>query len=189
MRNAVFSTFFAFLLTACAFTPQPATEAQNPNALQVVARENSYVLSVPASKLVLYIPRGKLAPTTNPLGGAANNPRYFYFADRPFHVSGWFEPAQKFRGMQKWWEDETRAWSRSGLPNPTNVTFTKIEGWDAVVYDMPAPLGNNAHIRAHWVQVGTWIDIHLSMTSSRPSTEVRSGLETFLKTVVVRERT
>jgi hypothetical protein len=188
-RNFAFTVLFVLGLTACASTSQPATEAQRPDALQVVTRENTYVLSVPASRLVMYIPRGKLAPTTNPLGGAANNPRYFYFVDRPFNVSGWFEPAQKFRGMQKWWDDETRGWSRAGLPNPVNVAFTKIEGWDAVIYDLPVPNGNNSHIRAHWVQVGTWIDIHLSMTSSRPSTEVRSWLETFLKAVVVRERT
>lgn len=177
-----------FVLMFTSSFGQSATEAQKPDALQVVAQEKAYVLSVPVSRLVMSIPRGKLAPMANPQGGAANSPRYFYFVDRAFNVSGWFEPAQNFHGMQKFWEDETRAWSRKGLPDPKDVTFRKIEGWDAVIYDTPSSLGNNSHIRAHWVQAGTWIDIHLSMTSSRPSSEIRHVLETFLKAVFVRER-
>jgi hypothetical protein len=123
----------------------------------------------------------------SPVGGATNHPRYFYFVDRAFNVSGWIEPAQKYSGMQKFWESETQAWRRTGQPEPMNVKFTKIEGWDAVIYDTPSPLENNSHIRAHWLQAGTWVDIHLSMTSSRPHADIRSVLEVFLKAIFVKE--
>lgn len=177
-----------FVSAAAIFFSQSVAETPRPDALQVVAQEKAYVLSVPVSRLVMFIPRGKLVSTKNPLGGAAGSPRYFYFVDRAFNISGWFEPAQSFPGIQKFWEDETQAWNRKGLPAPKDVAFKKIEGWDAIIYDSPSPLGNNSHIRAHWVQAGTWIDIHLSMTSSHPSGDIRSMLETFLKAIFVKER-
>jgi hypothetical protein len=121
-------------------------------------------------------------------GGVIDNPRYFSFVDRAFNISGWFESAEKFSGIQKFWENETRAWSQNGLPAPRDVAFTKVADWDVIIYDKPSRFGNDVHIRAHRVQAGTWVDIHLSMMSDRPSAHTRSTLETYLKGVFVRER-
>ena len=174
------------LLPSAAGSQPPA--AARPDVLQVAALEQSYELSVPVSRLVMSIPRGRLEPTKNPLGGSADHPRYFYFVDRAFNVSGWFEPAQGFRGMQKFWEDETQNWRKRGFPAPVDVKFSKVGGWDAVVYDWPHASATDSHIRAHWVEAGTWIDIHISLSSERPSAQIRAALQTFLEGVIVRER-
>ena len=162
--------------------------APRPDALQVASLDTSYELSVPVSRLVMTIPKGKL--TRGPAAAGNNHPRYFYFLDGVLQVSGWFEPAEKFRGVPSFWEGETRAWQSRGLPEPLNVSFGKVGEWDAVFYDMAMPGGtsSNTHIRAHWVQSGTWIDLHLSLTSPRPAAEARAELQSFLQTIQVREK-
>jgi hypothetical protein len=158
------------------------------DSLRVAANPDRYELWVPASRVYMIVPRGRLTPADNPAGGAASSPRYFYFVDRAFNLSGWFEPADKFSGVQSFWETEMRAWSQRGLPAPLDVQFKKVGEWNAIIYDSPSPLGTNSHIRAHWVQEGTWIDVHLSMTSSASSAQLRSALEALLQALLVRTR-
>ena len=165
-----------------------AASPSRPDALQVSEAVGSYELAVPIGRLVMTIPKGRLTRASNPLGGSADHPRYFAFVDGTLNVSGWFEPAQKFTGIQSFWEKETSAWRRRGLPQPLEHSFTRLGNWDIVVYDMPVPSGSNPHVRAHWVQAGTWIDVHLSVTSVRPSVETRAELMSFLRSIQVRER-
>jgi hypothetical protein len=136
------------------------------------------------------IPEGGLSQEKNTRGGSTDSPRYFYLEDKALQliISGWFEPSKGFRGIKSFWEDEIRAWKRGGLPEPHNILFTKIANWDAILYDISIPKGSNSHIRAHWLQAGTWIDIHLSMTSDRPSSEVRNTLQSLLKNIRVKEK-
>jgi hypothetical protein len=165
-----------------------------PDALQVAALDTGYELSVPVSRLVMTIPKAGLTRATNAFGGAADNPRYFNFTDsgRGLTLSGWFEPEQKFHGVQAFWESETRAWKERGLPAPRNVAFAKYGNWDTVLYEHDLPGSSagssNAHIRAHWVQSGTWIDVHLSLTSQRPAAEARDALQAFLESLQVKEK-
>ena len=58
----------------------------------------------------------------------------------------------------------------------------------ALLYDMALPGGSNSHLRAHWVQAGTWIDLHLSITSQRTSAENRALLKSVLKSIRVRQK-
>ena len=159
------------------------------DTVRVSQREEDYQVWMPTSRVYLSIPRTRyLAPVTERGGGATNNPRYYHFSDRAFNVSGWFEPARKFSGIQKFWESETNAWRQDGQRAPVDVVFKTIGNWDAVVYDLPSPSGTSSHIRAHGLQAGTWIDIHLSLASNRPSAQNRETLETYLKGVFVRNR-
>jgi hypothetical protein len=159
------------------------------DALRIAQGDRHFELWVPASRIYMTVPRAKLAPTRNPFGGAAGNPRYFYFTDRAFNLSGWFEPAEKFAGARKHWERDTAAWKERGVPQPNDVVFAKVGGWKAVYYDHAMPGGaTNSHIRAHWVQAETWIDVHLSITSNAPSAQLREALTTFLQAMSVRER-
>jgi hypothetical protein len=158
------------------------------DSIRVEGSPQRYELWVPASRLYLTVPRARLAPATNPFGGGGANPRYFYFTDRAFNVSGWFEPSEKFSDIRQMWERDTRAWKEKGLPAAMDVSFKKVGGWDVVVYDQPVPGGTNSHIRAHWVQSGTWIDVHLSLTSTAPSEKLRAALEAFLQGMFVHER-
>ena len=52
---------------------------------------------------------------------------------------------------------------------------------------MPTPFGSNAHIRAHWLQAGTWVDLHLSLTSERTARENHAQLKRVLKAIRVRQ--
>ena len=164
--------------------------ATKGEVLQISEGRDAFMLAVPISKLEMSIPKNGFAETKNTGGGAAGSPRYFSFQDEETGVrlSGWFEAQGRFTSARKVWEAETKDWSRRGLPVPANVSFQAIGGWDAVVYDLPMPGGSNTHIRAHWVKSGTWIDVHLSMTSQRPIAECRARVLAVLKTFQVKER-
>jgi len=178
------------LVAALAVVNTTATSAPPSQSIAIETAETSYILTVPVSRLTMTIPKGHLVLKSSPLG-EPNNPRYFYFQDSKvtFIVSGWFEPASGFSGIERFWENETNAWKRNGLPEAQDVSFTKIGNWDSVVYETKLPRGTNAHIRAHWVQAGTWIDVHLSLTSTRASAESRKLLESYLRTISVEEKT
>ena len=86
-------------------------------------------------------------------------------------------PAQGFSGIREFWESETAQWRAMGLPDPQAVSFARYSDWEAVIYDIAFPSGSNTHIRAHWVQAGTWIDLHLSISTDRPIAENREKLK------------
>ena len=136
----------------------------------------NYVLTLPVSRLVVTIPKGGLVIATNTRGGSADSPRYFYFEDKALHllISGWFESDEGYPGIKQFWANETAEWKRSGLPPPRDVTFVQLGDWNAIIYDEDIPIGKNSHIRAHWLQAGTWIDIHLSLTADLPQKEIRA---------------
>lgn len=188
MRVKTLAALALSLACACAFgQADEKKESPKQDAIEVFVKEEAYVLSVPSSNLLVSIPRGKLARVPDPAGRPAN-PRYFMFADRGFAVSGWIEPEQAFPGIAKFWQDEAESRSKRGLREPQNIEIRKISKWDAVFYDMPISGGTNSNIRAHWVEAGTWIDLQLSVTTSRKSSEVRPELEAFLNAIVVKDR-
>jgi hypothetical protein len=181
---------FAFALAffgAAGISAAPSKD----ESLQLRQTRDEFILTVPASKLDLHIPRKGLKK----LNGASSNPRYFYFEDAPkgMIVSGWFESQANFSSAKEVWEGDTKQWSLQGLPAPANVSFQKIDRWDAVLYDMLVAPGTslpvrNPHIRAHWVQAGTWIDLHLSMVSNDPKVDSRAQVMALLKSIQVTEK-
>ena len=68
------------------------------------------------------------------------------------------------------------------------MSIARYSDWEAVIYDIETPFGSNSNIRANWVQAGTWIDLHLSITSNRPPAENRAKLKSVLKSVRVRQK-
>lgn len=176
---------FALAVAGASGAPAPAKE----EVLQVSDSSGRFIVTVPVSGLTMSLPKGGLIEGRNARGGAAAHPRYFFFQEKGedfgIIVSGWFEPQEQFVSARKVWDDDTRQWSRQGLPTPADVSFQKIGGWEAVVYDLPVPGGSNTHIRAHWVQAGTWIDIHLSLTSRRPLAECREQMLALLNSISV----
>jgi hypothetical protein len=185
-KRILILAFLVFLLPSLRSYAAPA----NTETIEISKREGAYELTVPVSRLIMTIPAGGFSQGKNTRGGSTENPRYFYFEDTARHliVSGWFESSEGYPGINAFWEDETRAWKSGGLPEPKDIVFTKIAGWDAIFYDISIPGKSNSHIRAHWLQAGTWIDIHLSMTSNRASAELRSALQSLLKTIQVKEK-
>ena len=184
--QVLFVAFFVSLLSPMnSFAVQSQAET-----IQISQSKESYVLTVPVSQLVMTIPKGGLTQKTNAQGGSAASPRYFFFGDDALNlfISGWFESEGGFQGVEKFWKNETKAWKRKGLPEPRDVSFVKIDNWDAIIYDIELPKSSNSHVRAHWVQAGTWIDIHISITSDHPSVELRAKLADFLKTIQVKTK-
>ena len=167
-----------------------ARPAQASGAVQVLDRGSVFEVTTTDSRLVLSIPRAGLTRDTLDIGGGTANPTYFNFTGRSEvpTVSGWFEPAQKFKGAKALWTEETARWKSSGMPEPRDVVFKQIGNWDAVFYEMPSPLGGIPNLRAHYVGSGTWIELHLSDGSRLPSSQSRARLESALSSYSVNAR-
>ena len=160
----------ARILRAVALVAAAATvvsvRGQSSQTLTIAESEDSYRLSVPVSRLVMTIPKDDLEVADAGTGGGTASPRYFNLQDRArgIVVSGWFEPAGAYAGLDDFWKGEAAALRRNGF-TPENIGQTKVDGWDVILYDMEIPRATNTHIRAEWVEQGTWIDIHISVTS------------------------
>ena len=156
-------------------------------SVEIRQRDGAYEMTVPASQLVVSIPRGTLVPGRIP-PEKADDPNYFMLEDEAQNLilSGWIVPAQGFTGVREFWESETAKWRAMGLPAPQAVSFARYSDWEAIVYDIAFPTGSNTHIRAHWIQAGTWVDLHLSITSYATPIENRAKLKALLKSVSVR---
>ena len=65
------------------------------------------------------------------------------------NLSGWLEPASKYEGIRKLWQNDSSAMSKGGLPEANNVTFGKHGEWEIVAYDNRlGDAGTSFHIRA-----------------------------------------
>ena len=148
-------------------------------------------ITVAASAISLRMPKGDLAPVEGSRTGAQASPGYFYFADagRGLAVSGWFEPAASFEGFEKFWVGEFSAMKRSGLIPKAAPTSVAVGNWLAAAYDIEVPSsvgkGVNTHIRAELIKAGTWVDLHISITTQKSLEDARSEALEFLKGIVV----
>lgn len=188
MRILCKSSLLAVLILAGAC----ATPGRDPSqSIEVVALNNGYQLSVPVSRLTMTLPQGNWSRKQKSSGGGTSNPRYFYFEDGKeagLILSGWFEPDRFFEGIDTQWKKDAKAWQERGLPEPMNVSFEKVGGWDVVMYDHNFGKVVNSHLRAHWVQSGTWIDLHLSTTTSGTSADNRKKLKSVLRGISISEK-
>jgi len=177
------------LAAACTTTGGPRSN----ESLEITQTKAEYRLSVPVSQLTLTLPRGNWSrKDKSALGGGTANPRYFYFEDakeESLILSGWFEPDRLFSGSaSKQWQKDAAGLKKASLPQPVNVSFEKIGGWDTVLYDQVFSGVVSSHVRAHWVQAGTWIDIHISTTTDGTSAENRKKLRAVLRGTSVVEK-
>lgn len=165
---------------------------EGPAPLTVPSVDGYYQFTVPESRMLLQIPASGLAESHDRLGATANNPRYFKFAGNSPNliISGWFEPAERYKDPKKFWADEIDGIKKSGQPKAQNVTFLKVGPWDVIAYEMDlgVPGMTNAHLRAEAVQAGTWLDLHLSTTSKQPATASREQLLATLRTLRLTEK-
>jgi hypothetical protein len=156
-------------------------------AVHTHKRGGNYVLHVPASRLQVIIPKNGFVQKDPRQVGGPDTPGYFYFEDSTNNIiiSGWFSPEKAFPGTLQLWEKDTKAWEKKGLPTPLDVAFEKTGSWDAILYDLQKPNHTNSHLRAQWVQAGTWIDLHLSITIKDSSSAARHILREVLKVIRV----
>jgi len=187
MRRNLPVALMALLVHGCAETG--ATRSNE--SIEIKDAGESYSLSVPVSRLTMTLPKGNWSRVVKSTGGSTDNPRYFYFEDKKeasLILSGWFEPDRLFTGTRDLWEKDTQSWKKRGLPEPGNVAFERVGRWDTVMYDHPFGKAVNSHIRAHWVQSGTWIDLHISTTTFKSSAENRRKLRSVLGGISISER-
>jgi hypothetical protein len=84
--------------------PNAAPSAAAERSIVVANQGTSYILTVPRSRLMLTLPKNGLVWRRGAgVGGAASNPRYFYFHDdrAALVVSGWFEPGHRFKRVRE----------------------------------------------------------------------------------------
>jgi len=160
-------------------------------SLRVERTDDAYVLTVPVSRLRMSMPKGGFTQQTNRLGGPTANPRYFYFVDarRALFLSGWFESQERFKGIQALLTEQIVSWRRNGLPAPKNVTFERVGEWQVICYEMQTPIAElcDIHVRASWIQAGTWLDLHLSVASRETKAAAKEKLVDLLRSIRVEE--
>lgn len=189
MRFACKSSLVAmlFLAGACSTPGGGSTDR-----IEITAANDAYRLSVPVSQLTMTLPKGNWSrKDKSAMGGGTASPRYFYFEDskeESLILSGWFEPDSRFEGVPKYWEQGRQSFKKQGLPEPVDVSFEKLGGWDTVMYDHNFGKVVNTHLRAHWVQSGTWIDLHLSTTTYGSSADNRKKLRSLLRGISIAKR-
>jgi hypothetical protein len=155
-----------------------AREAREPGS--------AFDFTVPQSRVLVRIPAIGLHPDAD----GAGRPGYFKLSrERPMLiVSGWLEPADAYKGLEAFWEEERRSPAYQGALAPQHVKLTRVGRWEVVSYDIPLDGGVSAHLRAQRVQAGTWIDLHLSSTQAREGEQLREELLSTLRTVEVVEK-
>ena len=144
-----------------------------------------YFVTVGVSKLVIMMPKDDLLADSR-----GRELRYFKFSapNSSLIVSGWFEPDRLFPGVDQNWKDNVGNWRKKGLPEPRNVQFSKVGKWDVASYELDVPNLTNSHLLAEYVEAGTWIELHLSTTTTAPAAENRAKLAEILQRISVTER-
>ncbi len=146
-----------------------------------------FTFTVPQSTVIVKVSD----PSLRPDEAAAVGPSYFKLSRREpqLILSGWLEPASRYKGLKEFWQSESRSPAYAGAGAPTRVEMRRAGPWEVVAFDVPVPGGGtSAHVRAERVQGGTWIDLHLSTTSARPPATLRAELLAALRQVEVAEK-
>jgi hypothetical protein len=163
-----------------------AAPPQSDQALSVTESADTFRLSVPVSRLEMTIPKGAFSVARVPAGGATANPRYFQLDDaHGVIVSGWFESAAGYKGIDAFWKGEAGALG-GGRFAPRNTKLTTVGKWETIFYDVDVPNITNTHIRAEWAEQGTWIDVHISVTTQEPNDVARDIALRVLNSIQVR---
>jgi hypothetical protein len=177
------------IMAAGSFVAALASEDAS-STLVVTNLQDSIELSVPVSTLTLVFPRGNLASVEEPRVGATASPRYFHLVDekRGLVVTGWFESASSWDGFEKFWAGELRAMKNAGVSIRKAPDVVAAGPWLAAAYDVDLPRnGTSANVRAELIRAGTWIDIHISITSDLPQSEEREQAVQFLRSIAIKE--
>jgi len=146
----------------------------------------AFTFTVPQSKVIVKVSDTSLRPDA---GG--DKPNYFKLTRREpqLILSGWLEPAARYKGLEAFWESEKRSPAFAGPLAPTRIEMLRTAPWEVVAYDVSLPGGiTSAHLRAERVLAGTWIDLHLSTTSTRPPATLRAELLAALARVEVAQK-
>ena len=175
----------AFLFVIC-LSPG-AARAQSGGPAPFSVDDRAFTFKVPQSRVVVRVPDTSLRPSAEPGDG----PNYFKLErrDPPLMVSGWLKPAAGYKGLDALWQSESQSPAFAGPLAPTRVEMLHEGPWEVVAYDVALPDGaTQCNLRAEQVEAGTWVDLHLSTASTRPSATLRAELMAALREIPVWEK-
>jgi hypothetical protein len=157
--------------------------------LSGVARsEVPFTFTVPQSRVLVKVSDPSLLPDAT----ASAKPNYFRLTRREplLIVSGWLEPAQQYKGLNAFWQSESRSPAYAGPLAPVRVEMLREGAWEVVAFDVSLPGATQSNLRAERVEAGTWIDLHLSTIArgATPSTKLRAQLLAVLPQVQVLQK-
>jgi hypothetical protein len=156
----------------------------------------NWEITVPVSHVTLVVPEAGLRVIKKDSGGSTSSPRYFYLKDDAKGeriVSGWFESALRIKDVKQTlrgsWDVEGANLKKAGF-EPFDVVFGEIDDWATISYQIQIPTenGSSVHIRASRIIADTWIDLHLSVTSTASQEDNRALVMQLLKSMTVRIR-
>jgi hypothetical protein len=155
-------------------------------ALGGVARaEGPFTFTMPQSRVVVKISDASLLPDA----AASAKPNYFKLTrQEPLLIfSGWLEPEQQYKGLNAFWESESRSPVYAGARAPIRVEMLREGKWEVVAFDVSLPGVVQSNLRAERVEAGTWVDLHLSTIArdTIPPAKLRAGLLAALRQVQV----
>ncbi|MBN8212355.1 MAG: hypothetical protein J0M09_05505 [Xanthomonadales bacterium] len=165
----------------------------DPTRLIIEQRGNEFVLNVPVSRLSLSFPReGMIQKAPSSTEVSNQHPRYFMFSHETSGtiLTGWIESAESYKGFDAFWKAELGSLSRVPQIKPRNVRTGKVGEWEIAAYDVNLPIkgASNTHLRAEWVSMGTWIDIHVSVTNTESIEAARARALKLLESLRVAEK-
>src|SRR5262249_40973934 len=173
MRLTVAAALLATCLASSALA-QGAVPAPAPSG-------GPFTFTMPQSRVIVKVSDTSFRPD------ASNRPNYFKLTRRDplLILSGWLEPPPRHKGLAAFWEDEKKSPARAPPLAPTRVEMLREGKWEVVAYDVPLPVGPGiqSNLRAQRVEAGTWIDLHISTASARPSATMRAELLAALRKV------
>lgn len=174
----------AFALVACLALIAQADE-KRADAVAILETPETFQLTVPISRLVMTFPRSGF--NVDLIDEETDGPRYFSFSDPATGalISGWFEPADAYKGIESIRKEIFDVARKVGLPKPANDAVVPIGRWEAVTYDIAMPVGSNTHIRAELTELGTWIDLHISVTAAGSIESARKAAQDILESVQI----
>jgi len=194
IKQPLFAHLVSFAMAALALVGLASVCAgQNPPAstsIDIRAIGDSIQVTVPVSQLILAVPKASFDIEKANGGGAAGSPRYFKLMDQSTGqiVSGWFESSDRVGDLRKSWDAEMAAVQGQGYGKPLQVEEGQSGVWQVIIYGIPLPSGSSTHIRASTVSSGTWIDLHLSVSSAASADETRRSAKALLGSLQVRHK-
>jgi len=142
-----------------------------------------FTFTMPQSKVIVKVSDASLRPD------ASNRPNYFKLTRlAPLLIlSGWLEPSARYKGLEAFWEAEKKSPVMQPPLAPTRIEMLREGRWEVVAFDVPLPGGGGAqsNLRAERVEAGTWIDLHISTASAKPSATMRAELLAALRKVEI----
>jgi hypothetical protein len=157
--------------------------------LIVTPREHWYALYTVKDDVVLFLPRGNLVESKETEADVGHGNAYFYFSDpaaQGLIVSGWFEPASRFQGLEEYWRETLDAQTKNGLAQPSDVAFTTVGEAQVIQYERSMEGLTASNVVAEWVKSNTWIDLHASIASSDPPEQRQAQLLSFLREIQIK---